>query len=412
VAIHITMLEAERFKKLNAVVLRPTPEGLTVIGGRNGQGKTSVLDAIVYALGGERYKPSEAHARGEGEPPEITIRLSNGLVVSRSGKSGSLRVTDPDGLKGNQGVLDGLMDKLALDLPKFMNSSNKEKAQVLLQIIGVGDKLVVLDKQEAAVFEERRVAGLELTKARAVVDSMSIMPAPSQPVSLTELSDQLSEAHSVNGGKAAAYSRIQSAQGSLDMAQKRVITLEQELMDAKDRVTQLDHLVRTHQADHDGRILVDIEAIKKSIDTAQATNDAVRNNQEYEAAKQTSVRCFDNHNALDEAVADVRAQRASLLDHCDMPIPCLTVQDGELVYNDSKWDCMSSSEQLMVGTSIVKQLNPKSSFVLVDKLEQMDVDTMNAFALWAADQRLQVIATRVSTGDECSIIIEDGQVAK
>ena len=71
---------------------------------------------------------------------------------------------------------------------------------------------------------------------------------------------------------------------------------------------------------------------------------------------------------------------------------------------------MSGSDQLKVATAIVRKLNPKCGFVLLDKLEQMDIDTMNEFGHWLEEQGLQAIATRVSTGDECSIIIEDGYV--
>ena len=81
--------------------------------------------------------------------------------------------------------------------------------------------------------------------------------------------------------------------------------------------------------------------------------------------------------------------------------------DGELIYNGRKWDCMSGSDQLKVSTAIVRKLNPKCGFVLLDKLEQMDLDTLKEFGQWLESEGLQAIATRVSTGDECSIIIED-----
>ena len=60
--------------------------------------------------------------------------------------------------------------------------------------------------------------------------------------------------------------------------------------------------------------------------------------------------------------------------------------------------------------TVVRKLNPECGFVLMDKLEQMDLDTLQEFGEWLKDQGLQVIATRVSTGAECSIIIEDGMV--
>ena len=72
---------------------------------------------------------------------------------------------------------------------------------------------------------------------------------------------------------------------------------------------------------------------------------------------------------------------------------------------------MSGSDQLKVAAAIVRKLNPKCGFVLLDKLEQMDMDTLNEFGQWLEGEGLQAIATRVSTGGECSIIIEDGYVA-
>jgi hypothetical protein len=71
---------------------------------------------------------------------------------------------------------------------------------------------------------------------------------------------------------------------------------------------------------------------------------------------------------------------------------------------------MSGSDQLKVSVAIVRKLKPQCGFVLLDKLEQMDLDTLTEFGQWLEQEGLQAIATRVSTGDECSIVIEDGYV--
>ena len=65
---------------------------------------------------------------------------------------------------------------------------------------------------------------------------------------------------------------------------------------------------------------------------------------------------------------------------------------------------------MKVATAIVRAVNPRCGFVLLDKLEQMDLDTLADFGRWLEGEGLQVIATRVSTGGECSVIIEDGSV--
>ncbi len=116
----INNLQIENVKRIKAVKLEPTKNGLTIIGGKNNQGKTSVLDAIAWALGGNKFKPSSAQRFDAVLPPTIKITMDNGLVVERKGKNSDLKVLDPSGQKGGQNLLDSLVEELALDLPKFM----------------------------------------------------------------------------------------------------------------------------------------------------------------------------------------------------------------------------------------------------------------------------------------------------
>jgi recombinational DNA repair ATPase RecF len=137
----INILETENIKRIKAVRLEPAQNGLTIIGGNNGQGKTSVLDAIAWGLGGDRHRPSQPQREGSVLPPFLHIVMDNGLVVERKGKNSDLKITDPSGRKGGQQLLDEFVEQLAIDLPKFIQSSSKDKANTLLRIIGVGDRL-------------------------------------------------------------------------------------------------------------------------------------------------------------------------------------------------------------------------------------------------------------------------------
>ena len=101
-SIKINQLLTENVKRVKAVKMEPTPNGLTVIGGKNRQGKTSVLDSIAWALGGDRYRPSDPTREGSVIPPNIHLVMSNGLVVERKGKNSDLKVIDPDGRKAGQ----------------------------------------------------------------------------------------------------------------------------------------------------------------------------------------------------------------------------------------------------------------------------------------------------------------------
>ena len=171
-SVKINKLEIENVKRVKAVAIEPTQNGLTILGGNNNQGKTSILDSIAWALGGNKYKPSQAIREGSMNPPSLRVELSNGLIVERKGKNSDLKVTDPKGIKVGQQLLDSFVEEFALNLPKFMEQTSKEKANTLLKIIGVGDKLYQLDTEEAKLYNERRAIGQIADQKKKYADEM------------------------------------------------------------------------------------------------------------------------------------------------------------------------------------------------------------------------------------------------
>ena len=100
---------------------------MTVIGGNNNQGKTSVLDSIAWALGGNKYKPSQAECEGSMVPPTLKVTLSNGLIVERKGKNSSLKVIDPNGQKAGQQLLDSFVEELAINFTEVHGKHTKRQ---------------------------------------------------------------------------------------------------------------------------------------------------------------------------------------------------------------------------------------------------------------------------------------------
>ena len=293
-------------------------------------------------------------------------------------------------------MLDKFMEKLALDLPKFMQSSPKDKAKVLLRIIGAGDDLYKLDVEEAAIYLDRTLAGKSRDAAANVLGAMERVEAPVTLVSVSDLVELLDQANAIKVQKRDLQDNQASRQQEIASAIARIQRLKQDIEVYSKRLNDLD--------------VPDIDLIRQRIAAAEETNDAVRNNIKYHEQASQAEQLKSRYADLDSALSTVRDKRKSLLDGVKMPLDGLSIEDGELIYNGCKWDCMSSTEQLKVATSIVRELNPDCGFVLLDKLEQMDVETMTEFGEWAKSLGLQIIATRVSTGDECSLVIEDGQV--
>lgn len=233
--VKITSLEVENVKRIKAVQIEPAATGLTVIGGNNGQGKTSVLDAIAWALGGEKYRPAAAQREGANTPPRLQITLSNGLVVERRGKNSSLTVTDPEGRRAGQQLLNEFVEQLALDLPRFMAASDKEKADTLLKIIGVGDKLAELDRQIKTAFDRRTAIGQIARQKKAFAEEMLEYPeAPDEPVSATELILRQQEILARNGENQRLRDQEARLRSQTEVLQARVDSLAEQLRQASE----------------------------------------------------------------------------------------------------------------------------------------------------------------------------------
>lgn len=413
-SVKISSLEMENVKRVRALALEPTENGLTVIGGRNGQGKTSVLDAIAWALGGDKFRPSMPAREGSVLPPDIRVTLSNGIVVERKGKNSALKVTDPGGSRRGQQLLDEFVGKLALNLPKFMEASDKDKAKTLLNIIGVGPQLMELDKTENALYQERLTVGRIADQKKAMAEGLpSYDGVPEDLVSAGELIKQQQEILARNGEN--ARKRLKRDQIKADVAalDKSIESAEAELERLKRIRRGLDEDIRIAESEAQDLIDESTAELEANIAQVDEINAKVRANMDREKAFEDARDYVNQYNALSVKIDGVRAQRRALLEGAELPLPGLGVENGALVYNGQAWDCMAASEQLRVATAIVRRLNPECGFVLIDKLEQLDSETLHDFGTWLEHENLQVIATRVtSSGDDCTLIIEDGAVVQ
>lgn len=398
----INKLEIENVKRVKAVRIEPTANGLTLIGGRNNQGKTSVLDAIAWALGGERYRPSKAKNEASVIPPNLRVVMNNGLVVERKGKNSDLKVTDPDGKKSGQQLLNEFVSQLAIDLPKFMDASGKEKAQTLLKIIGVGDQLAELEREETELFNERLAIGrIADQKEKFAKEQVYYPDAPSELVSPSELIKKQQDILAQNG----INQRMRENLHRMEQEFQQVNDQLSELLKRQSELKASIDTARKSTAELKDESTAELEA---SIGNIEEINRKVRANLDKEKAEDDAKEYRRQYDTLTRRIAEAREKKAGLLGNAPLPLPELSVEDGELVYKEQRWDNMSGSDRLKVSAAIVRKLNPNCGFVLLDKLEQMDLETLNEFGQWLEAEGLQAIATRVSTGGECSIVISDG----
>lgn len=419
-SIKIASLRLENVKRVRAVSIKPTENGLTVIGGRNGQGKTSILDAIAWALGGDRYKPTAAQREGSVLPPDLEIRLSNGLLVQRKGKAGALTVTDPQGKRYGQTLLSEFVTTFAIDLPKFLNATDKEKADTLLRVIGVGDALRALETREKEAYNRRRAIGQIADQKEKFARGMPRYDGvPDAPVSASELIREQQEILARNGENQRKRERLNAItlrkHGLFDDLRHVDEQMEQMKKRHDELIAQYNETVQDEAAalkTVSGLQDESTAELEANIAMVDDINRKVRANLDKERAEDDARQMRADYDKLSAELESIRGEKRALLDGAALPLPELTVNEGKLLYKGYTWDGMSASEQMIVGTAIARALNPACGFVLLDKLEQMDLETLEAFGTWLEAEGLQAIATRVSTGEECQIIIEDGEAVE
>lgn len=425
-SVKIASLELENVKRIHAVELEPAQDGLTVIGGKNAQGKTSVLDAIAWALGGDKMKPADPNRKGGATPARLRVELSNGIVVERKGKNGSLHVTDTTGKKAGQQLLNDFISQLALNIPRFMNGSDADKATALLQTLGIDAELAKIDGSIRATFQDRQLVGRDAKAKRAHAEKLPHHEdAPAEPVSAAELIQEQQAILARNGEKLKAKQdaedtakKAEFARTAVNATNMRVADLEKQLTEARAELAR--RTKEAEEAEEKAKVLAQstaelvlesTEEIEASIANIETINNKVRDNQAKAEADAEAIRVEQEYDGLTQKLEDLRAKRRGLLDGAPLPLPELSIDDeGALTYKDHTWGDMSGAEQLVVATAIVRATKPECGFVLVDKLEQFDTDELAKFGEWAKGEGLQIIGTRVATDDSCTVVIVDGRI--
>lgn len=408
--VQITAFEVENVKRVRAVSMDVSGQALTVIGGRNGQGKTSTLDAIMWTLGGDRFKPSTPLREGA-ERLATKVTLTNGITVERRGVDGSLKVTDAKGQKAGQQLLNEFVSAFALDLPRFMASTAADKAKLLLDCFpNLGPELVRLNQEAKRIYDERHAMGVICERKKKYAQELPFNnDAPLELLSGSEMTQRLQDVLRRNAENDRLRRDVQGVRIAQQAAAARVKELQRQLAAATEELGTLDAKLATAERAAANVKDEDTTGLQHELEQIDAVNSRVRQNLDKARAESEAADLAEQYRAMTDALEQVRAKRIQLLASVQMPLADLAIDDdGQLLYRARRWDGMSGSEQLRVAVAICAAIKPQCGFVLLDGLERMDKTQLADFATWLAERDLQAIGTRVGDGDECSIVIEDG----
>jgi len=398
----ILRFSASNFKKLVAVEIEPDGNVITITG-KNGAGKSSVLDAIVTALGGKNVAPRKPIR--EGQEKAIIVVETDELVVTRKfTPSGSyLEVVNMDGFvaKSPQAVLDKLVGAIAFDPLAFCSKSEKEQRQILIELMGVD--LATHDKKIAALAEHRK--NLMAQKKTAEID-LARMPyyadAPAEEVSMTSLVAQMKQANEHN----AKYRNLQQM---ADQDMKRLAELLEQMKRLKTEIDDVGAMAKRSQTALSQMQPIDTTQIERQAADLEELNRRVRDNASHDAASAEIGRLADQISAEFQKIKTAEADKANALAEVKLPLEGLSVDETGVLYNGIPLSQVNHARQVEISMAIQMALNPKLKVMLVNG-NGLDDDTFAAITKMVQERDYQLWVEKAGDNGKVGILIEDGLV--
>lgn len=454
----IIKLKAENIKKLIAVEIAPTGN-VVKITGKNASGKTSVLDAIYWALGGVEKIQAQPIRKGE---RKAVVELDLGeMVVKRTFNEGGttgLTIENKDGLrfKSPQTLLDGLLGKFSFDPLEFMRQDPRKQMETLRALTGVDTSK--LDGLRQRVYDERTAINRDLKRLEVQVEGAVVPKDPvlvdAKEVDVSELAGKISEATVAERKKdelSARYADLlrmgtqveNDVKDSEHRTNQRIDELEAQIVELQRKVQETKdgfHVWRKSKQEvlsackeqmmqtskmAEAIVVPDISALQTELKQAEQKNREVRAAKaEYEkakgaveSAKEQRARLISERDEaakkadeLTEKITFVDQEKARQIAAAKFPLAGLGFGDGAVLYKDLPLDQASHAEQLRVSMAIAMALNPKLKVIRVSDGSLLDSDSMGVIEEMCKEQDYQAWVEITDESGKVGVVISEGEV--
>jgi DNA repair exonuclease SbcCD ATPase subunit len=412
----IIKLTAENVKRLKAVEI--TPDGdVVVIAGRNGQGKSSVLDSIWYALeGGTALKGTKRPLRDGEDHGAITLDLGD-IVVTRTftGNGTSLTVSNADGsatFNSPQKMLDKLIGSLSFDPLGFTQMDEKTQLATLVDLVELPFDLDEMADKRQTLYAHRTEAGRELKALQGQLAALAAPDddTPTEEVSATTILDEQNAHMRLVENYQAAQERVAALVSDRTEMAAAVAALEAELDAARDTLAQDDLAIAAAKEAAEALEAPPEVDFHERLAGVEDTNRRVREAKSYAETAGVVERIAHTIAAFTEGIELLDKEKESALSAATLPIDGLSFDDSGVTYNGIPFSQCSSAEQLRVSMAMAMALNPEIRVIRIMDGSLLDSENMGLIAEMAAEKDYQVWAEVVDESGKVGITIEDGEV--
>ena len=394
----ILNLQADNYKRIQAIDITPD-QFVQVIGGKNAQGKTSVLDSIWSAFaGGEASKAIKKPVREGAESAEVRVDLGEFVVIRKWDESGKTTLTVESSLGAKfsspQSMLDNLLGKMSFDPLAFTRLKPAEQREVLLGLVKLDINLEALDIKYKNLYAERTEIGRDVKATSARIEGYwwkegELDAIPDEELTSAEVIAQFNAGKTINDKREDAIARLVSLRQQLEILQNDIRELESEFAMMPDEVP--------------------LDDLATSLEAIEETNKLVRRKKEYLEVVADGKNASDSYEMLDVALTAITNAKREALEKAEFPIEGLAFDDDGITFNGIPFDQVSASEQIKVSLAMAMALNPKIRVIRILDGSLLDEDSLAVISEMAHKNDFQVWIETV--GDNgVGVIIEDGKV--
>lgn len=406
----ILELKASNVKRLKAVQIIPKGDDpLVVVGGANGQGKSSLMDSILYALAGGRNIPALPVRKGE-EEAVIEVDLGDYKVTRKIKADGKTTLTLRKGkgakVMSPQKVLDELVGSISFDPEEFGRMQPREQRDLLVQLAQVDTEEIDED-----IDGTQFMLGEAKTRLK-VLEGQTMPEVEADPnwdlVDIGDVQSKLAVIGEVEDELKTVESDIRMADEDISRATAEIERLQSVIKVAEGRKEKL-VLRETGLRDQlNGQ--AGAQELRNRLATAAQQNEqilaarrAAEHEEQIDAAKAEVAE-------LSTQITDKKATRVAMIEQAEMPIDGLSFDDKQVLFDGIPFDQLAASEQLRISMAMAMAMNPELRVIRIMNGALLDDESLEIVRQVAGDNDYQVWVEVVGDKGDAQVVIEDGGV--
>jgi len=434
----IIKFKAENVKKLKAIEI--IPEGNIVkITGKNEQGKTTVLDAIWWALGGTKDIQNQPLRQGQSEG-KIELDLGE-LIVTRTFNSksgGGLEVKNKVGskvpLKSPQAILDGLIGKYTFNPLEFAKADKKKQVEILLSIVDLQpdyekleqisghkprstDPLEVMNEVFKYIYDERTIVNRDLEKTKKVLESLPQGIVKTEPVVTVELLAERERLERENKNNDKLRENIGNLSVEADNIVLTINDVKTEIKQLQNKLEELEGSLQKKNEEVQKNIVEvakikdnDLTEINRKIATADQINEKAAQWRRQEEVISDIIEYQQEADALTKKLDEIKKYKDELVKKAKFPVTGLDFGNGGVLYQGLPFEQASGTARLKVSMAIGMALKPELRIIQIDEANGIDSDHWKVIQEMAQENDFQVWCTMMDESGQVGIYIEDGEI--